>query len=156
NRHRNEQRRTQSRDHRTRFHAAFYRATFGHSLECRMHEGEEGGAALPRHRRSLPLYVGAGGVATAAHYAVTIGAVEGLSAPPVLASAGGFAVGAAVKYWLNYSVAFRSRAPHSQAMIRFAIALATLMALNTAIFAALQQGLGLHYLVAQVITTILL
>ena len=102
------------------------------------------------------MYVGAGGIATASHYAVTIAAVEGLAANPVAASAAGFATGAAVKYWLNYSVAFRSRARHSHAAMRFVIALGILMAMNTVIFAALQRGLGMHYLLAQAITTILL
>ena len=110
----------------------------------------------PRHRRSLPIYVGAGGVATASHYAVTIAAVELLAVAPLAASAMGFAVGAAIKYWLNYSVAFQSRARHSHTMVRFAAALAAMMALNTLIFAALQGGLKLHYLLAQAITTLLL
>ncbi len=117
-----------------------------------MHEAE----AAPRHRYSVPAYVGAGGVATAAHYAVTIVAVELLGVVPIAASAAGFATGAVVKYWLNYSVAFRSSARHAGAMARFAFALAALMALNTLLFAAFQRGLGLHYLVAQALTTILL
>lgn len=110
----------------------------------------------PGHRRSLPVYVGAGGVATASHYAVTIAAVEGLSVAPLAASMLGFATGAAVKYWLNYSVAFRSRSSHARAMSRFVVALAMLFALNAAIFALLQRHLGLHYMIAQAITTILL
>jgi putative flippase GtrA len=109
-----------------------------------------------RHRRGLPLYIGAGGVATASHYAVTIGCVEALDVMPVIASALGFAVGSVVKYWLNYTVAFRSRAPHGAALARFVAMLAALMAMNTLIFAALQQGLGLHYALAQAITTVLL
>src|SRR5438876_654328 len=75
---------------------------------------------------------------------------------PIAASAAGFATGATVKYWLNYSVAFRSNARHSSAMARFAVALAALMVLNTLLFAVFQRGLGLHYLVAQALTTILL
>src|SRR5579859_6601945 len=110
----------------------------------------------PRHRRSLPMYVGAGGIATASHYAVTIAAVEGLAANPVAASAAGFATGAAVKYWLNYSMAFQSRARHAHAAARFVVALGVLMAVNTLVFAVLQRGLGMHYLLAQAITTILL
>jgi putative flippase GtrA len=43
--------------------------------------------AAPRHRYSLPAYVGAGGVATAAHYAVTIVAVEMFGVAPIAASA---------------------------------------------------------------------
>lgn len=112
-----------------------------------MREGE------PGHRRALPAYIGAGGIATASHYAVTVVAVEALGWVPVAASFAGFAVGAAIKYWLNRTVAFRSRARHAIAMRRFAIALAALMALNTLLFALLQRGLGLHYLVAQVLTT---
>src|SRR5438067_9539818 len=95
----------------------------------------------PRHRRSLPIYVGAGGVATASHYAVTIAAVEGLGVAPITASAAGFATGAAVKYWLNYFMAFQSRARHKQAMLRFVVTLLILMALNTLLFAALQKGM---------------
>jgi len=107
-------------------------------------------------RRSLPLYVGAGGIATASHYAVTTAAVELAHWRPILASIAGFAVGAVVKYWLNYSVAFRSTARHSVASLRFAVALALLFALNAAVFAVLNEGLKLHYLVAQVATTIIL
>jgi putative flippase GtrA len=109
-----------------------------------------------RHRRSFPIYVGAGGVATASHYAVTIAAVEALSMAPLAASALGFSVGAAVKYWLNYSMAFRSRARHRRAMARFAVALGAMLALNTLLFALLQGGLGLHYVLAQALTTVLL
>jgi len=109
-----------------------------------------------RHRRALPVYVGSGGVATASHYAVTVAAVEVFSVAPIVASVLGFATGAAIKYWLNYSMAFRSRARHTRAMVRYAIALAVLMALNTLVFAFFQRGLAMHYLLAQAITTILL
>lgn len=107
-------------------------------------------------RRSLPLYVGAGGIATAGHYAVTTAAVEAAHLRPILASVAGFAVGALVKYWLNYSVAFRSTARHSVASVRFAIALGVLFALNAIIFAMLNEGLKLHYLIAQIATTLVL
>jgi putative flippase GtrA len=112
--------------------------------------------SAPGHRRSVPMYVGAGGIATACHYAATIASVELLGIPPLAASAGGFAVGAVVKYWLNYSVAFRSQASHRSASPRFAVALALLMAANTVLFGLLQGGLGLHYILAQVLTTALL
>lgn len=102
------------------------------------------------------MYVGSGGVATASHYAVTAAAVELLAVPPIPASAMGFMTGAAIKYWLNYSVAFRSRARHSHAAARYAFALAAMLGLNTLVFGLFQQGLGLHYLLAQAITTIVL
>jgi putative flippase GtrA len=113
-------------------------------------------APMPGHHYSVPMYIGAGGIATASHYAVTIAAVELLGAPPLAASAGGFAVGAAVKYFLNYFVAFRSGERHGVALPRFALTLAALFALNAGIFTLFQQVVGLHYMVAQVLTTILL
>ena len=109
-----------------------------------------------RHRRSLPVYVGSGGIATASHYAVMIVAAELLSVPPIPASAIGFTAGAAIKYWLNYSVAFRSRARHHHAMARYVLALAAMLGLNTLLFGLFERGLGVQYLLAQAITTILL
>lgn len=107
-------------------------------------------------RHSFPLYVGSGGVATLSHYLVTIAAVELGAIRPVVASAAGFAVGAVVKYWLNYHYAFRSRAAHLPALVRFAVTLAILFVLNGLIFWILNERLGVYYLVAQVITTIVL
>jgi putative flippase GtrA len=113
-------------------------------------------AALPRHSRSLPFYVGAGGIATASHYATTIAAVEALSIEPIAATTIGFAIGAAAKYWLNYTAVFRSRARHTRAIVRFAITLGAMIALNALVFRAFEHGLGLHYILAQAITTVLL
>jgi putative flippase GtrA len=113
-------------------------------------------AHAPRHRRSLPVYIGSGFLAVAGHYAVTIAAVEGLAAPPLAASAAGFCVGAVIKYLCNYFLAFRSDARHATALARFAVMLGVMFGLNALCFASLQQGLGLHYLVAQLLTTGLL
>lgn len=87
---------------------------------------------------------------------VTIAAVEVLSVPPIVASAIGFTTGAAIKYWLNYSVAFRSRALHRHAMARYVLALAAMLALNTLVFGLLEGKLGVQYMLAQVITTVAL
>ena len=110
----------------------------------------------PRHRYSIPMYIGAGGFATASHYATTIAAVELGGIVPLAASALGFGVGALVKYALNYFVAFRSAAPHSAAVPRFVVIVAVMFALNAAFFMVFHQWLGLHYMVAQVLTTIML
>ena len=111
---------------------------------------------MPRHRYSIPMYIGAGGIATASHYATTIALVELFAVLPLVASASGFAVGAAVKYVLNHRVVFRSAERHDAALPRFAVMLGVMFLLNAACFAALHQGAGLHYMVAQVMTTILL
>jgi putative flippase GtrA len=110
----------------------------------------------PGHRIALPIYVGAGFVSVAGHYATTIAAVELLQVPPLAASAAGFVVGATIKYFLNYFIAFRSDAKHSAALAKFLVVIAVLFAFNALFFALLQQGLGLHYIVAQVLTTGLL
>jgi putative flippase GtrA len=83
-------------------------------------------------------------------------AVEVFGLWPLAATMGGFALGAAVKYWLNYFVTFRSAEPHPVTMARFMAYELIMLALNTACFAALYQWLGLHYMIAQVLTTILL
>lgn len=120
-------------------------------------EAESAPAPIPvRHRRSFPLYVGSGGVATASHYVVTIAAVEAFGVAPIVATMLGFATGSVVKYGLNYSLAFQSRVRHTRAVVRFTIALAALFAANTLLFALLQSGMGMHYIVAQAITTIAL
>ena len=111
---------------------------------------------MPRHRYSVPMYIGAGGIATGCHYATTIAAVELLGVRAVIASAAGFALGALVKYCLNYFVAFRSAERHAAAMPRFVALVAIMLGINTAVFALLNEGAGLHYMVAQVLTTILL
>ena len=111
---------------------------------------------MPSHRYSVPMYVGAGGIATGCHYVTTIVAVELGGVAPVMASAGGFVVGAIVKYCLNYFVAFRSEERHGAAVPRFVAMLVILFVLNTLFFAALNQAAGLHYMLAQVLTTGLL
>ena len=111
---------------------------------------------LPGHGYSVPMYLGAGGIATASHYATTGIAVEFFGVAPLAASAGGFAVGAIVKYYLNYFVAFRSAERHTVAMTRFAAILAILFVLNALCFSLLHQVAGLHYALAQVLTTGLL
>ncbi len=102
------------------------------------------------------LYCIAGGFATASHYATTVLAVEVGGVLPLFASMLGFAVGANVKYALNYFFTFRSTAAHGPATVRFGGLLAILFVLNAAIFYALNDLAGLHYALAQVIATIAL
>lgn len=81
---------------------------------------------LPSHRYSIPMYLVAGGIATASHYVTTIAAVEGFAVVPLAASIMGFCVGSL---------------------------LATLFAGNAAFFALFHDVAGLHYMLAQVLTT---
>jgi len=113
-------------------------------------------AVLRVVRHSLLLYIGAGGIATASHYFVTALLVESANVRPLLGSIVGFGVGAVVKYWLNYSVAFRSTARHATTSARFVVSLALLLGMNALVFAGLNEWLRIHYLVAQIATTIIL
>ena len=91
-----------------------------------------------------------------AHYGTLIALTEGLRVDPVLASACGFVAGGLTNYALNYRFTFRSEKAHAAALPQFfAVALVGLV-LNTALMALLVNGLAVHYLPAQIATTILL
>jgi alpha-1,2-mannosyltransferase len=93
-----------------------------------------------------------GATGTAAHYATLIAAVS-LGLGPVIASAIGCTVGATVNYVLNYHVTFRSRLAHRHSAPRFALIAVASLLLNTLLMAVGVLGLGLHYLVAQIVAT---
>lgn len=107
----------------------------------------------PGHRRSFVLYVVSGVASVATHYAFTIAAVELVAWRPLFATSVGFLVGAVTKYLMNYFLAFESEEPHAAAIPRFGVMILSLFAANAAIFWALHEEAGLHYMVAQVITT---
>ena len=102
------------------------------------------------------MYVVSGFASVATHYAFAIFAVEVLGWRALLATSAGFMAGAITKYLMNYFLAFASEAPHRHAVPRFAVMLASLFCANAAIFWALHDQGGLHYMAAQVITTGLL
>jgi putative flippase GtrA len=112
--------------------------------------------AAPSHLYSVPAYVVAGGIATGAHYATTIASVELAEITPLAGSCMGFCIGALVKYALNYSIAFRSEHGHAATGARFVAVLALMFAGNAAVFWVLNTQLGLNYVIAQVITTVVL
>ena len=101
-------------------------------------------------------YIVAGGLATAAHYAVLIALVELLVLPAAPSAAFGALCGAGVSYFLNRRMAFSgSSSAHVQALPRF-IAIALLGALVNGVLVWLGvQQLGWHYLLAQALATIL-
>ena len=107
----------------------------------------------PGHRRSFVMYIVSGVASVATHYAFTIAAVELLGWRALIATSVGFMVGAVTKYFMNYFLAFASEEPHLQAIPRFTVMLLTLFAANGAIFWALHDHYGLHYMLAQVVTT---
>jgi len=98
-------------------------------------------------------FSGVGVIGTLAHYLTLIAMVEIISVGPILSSMLGFAVGALVNYFLNYHVTFKSAKSHREAMPKFfAVALVGL-ALNGVIMSVATESFGLHYLLAQVVST---
>ncbi|MGH8750099.1 MAG: GtrA family protein [Burkholderiales bacterium] len=113
---------------------------------------------LPESRQTIAWpdqflrFAGAGVFGTAAHYLVLLILVELAAANPVTASFLGFLCGALVNYTLSRRYIFESAAPHRQALIKFLGVALVGLALNTLIMSA-GVGLGLHYLLAQIIAT---
>jgi dolichyl-phosphate beta-glucosyltransferase len=117
---------------------------------------------LPNDKRrviallSAPIlrYVGAGAVGTLVHYCVLAVCVELLHISPPLGALFGALCGAAVNYLLNYHVTFASTALHRHTLPRFAAVAAFLAAVNTAGMWLATRHYHLHWLVAQIVCTI--
>lgn len=95
-----------------------------------------------------------GGLATALQYLILIALVQLGSADVVMASSIGFAISAIFNYLLNRRMTFRSSRAHTQALPRFMVVACTGLILNALCLSLLHDQVGLHYLIAQVIATI--
>lgn len=62
-----------------------------------------------------------GALSALMQFSILIALVEFFAIHPVWASALGYLAGAFINYWLNHYFAFKSRAPHRQALFRFSI-----------------------------------
>lgn len=101
-------------------------------------------------------YTLAGGVATAAHYAVLLVLVEALGLPPAFAAAIGALCGAAVAYLANRRFTFtESKVGHARALPRFLLVAVVGAGLNGLIVWFGNSVLGWHYLFAQALATLL-
>jgi len=99
-------------------------------------------------------YAGAGVIGTAAHYAVLVTLVQVAQTGAVAASTAGAIVGAGINYFLNHRFTFASEQSHRRALPRFAAVAAAGVVLNALVLAAVLALAGSHYLVAQVIATL--
>jgi putative flippase GtrA len=95
-----------------------------------------------------------GGLATALHYAILVVLVEGPRWPPVVASSVGFAISALGNYLLNRRFTFRSQRRHVEAAPRFAVVAVVGFWINAGVMWLAFHAAGLHYLVAQVVATL--
>jgi putative flippase GtrA len=101
-------------------------------------------------------YIVAGGLATAVHYAALIALVEFSSLSAAPAAAIGALSGAVVAYLLNRRKTFAdSSAGHAHALPRFMVIALLGAILNGALVWLGSQQFGWHYLVAQMLATVL-
>jgi len=100
-------------------------------------------------------FVLVGGIGTGAHYIVLIVLVSGLHINPVMGSTAGFITGMIINYLLNRRYTFFSRRAHSEAFWRFVAVAFVGMIINSTAMAVFNMGLGMHYLAAQVLATVL-
>ena len=114
-----------------------------------------GGAAVPRLSVRFLVFAACGAVGTLGHYATMIALVQGARVPPVAASVAGFLVGMVINYVLNYRITFKSTKRHREAATKFFVVAGCGLTLNTALMHALAGVVGLHYLLAQALTTAL-
>ena len=98
-------------------------------------------------------YAAVGTVATAVHYAILIGMVEAGWLAPQRAAALGAWVGAQVAFAGNAAFTFRGRGASFVAWLRFQVTAVIGAVLSFALVAA-GTALGVHYLLAQVVATL--
>lgn len=110
---------------------------------------------LARIRHFL-LFAALGAVGTLVQYTVLVALVQGLGVQAVLASTLGFLSGGVVNYSLARTIAFRSSKPHHEAATKFFLIAGVGLCLNALLMTGFTGGLGLPYLLAQVLTTGLL
>ena len=92
---------------------------------------------------------------TALHYLVLFVLVSIFSLPTIFASTCGAMAGAVTIYFLNYFLVFKSVRRHREALARFFIVVVLGIFLNGIILNFLVSILDWHYLILQIITTII-
>lgn len=101
-------------------------------------------------------FAGVGVVGTAAHYALLILLVETIAANEVAGSTAGATLGALVNYVLNRRYTFESKKRHREALTKFLIVATLGLLLNACFMFVLVELMTLHYLLGQVISTMLI
>ena len=96
-----------------------------------------------------------GGFSTVLQYLILVLLVRVAGTDPVVASSAGYVLSAMANYDLNYRLTFRSRVRYFGGMFRFALVAATGLVLNGLVMAAGTKLFGIHYLIAQVVATVI-
>jgi putative flippase GtrA len=105
--------------------------------------------------RQFAAYIFVGAAATSVHYAILIGLVELGGFRPVPATLCGYLVGGVIGYLLNRRHTFASDRPHAEAAWRFGLVTFVGFCITYVLMTLFVVRMGLPYLPAQVVTTIL-
>jgi len=105
--------------------------------------------------RQFVIFSMMGAIGTAGHYLTLILLVELLRIDPSLATTAGFIVGALINYILNYHITFKSDKSHREALIKFLLIAAIGAVINTFIMYLGSNFLQYHYLLVQIIATLI-
>lgn len=100
-------------------------------------------------------YIIAGGIGTLVHYILLTLTVELLAMPIASSTTLGFTAGAVVNYQLNSRFTFRDSSHASFAFGRFLLIAVLGMFLNLAVVVMMIKHTAAHYLVAQLLATVL-
>ncbi len=103
--------------------------------------------------RQFSMFVVVGVAAAVVHYGLLIALVEIRGVRPVPATLAGYVAGGVVSYVLNRRHTYRSDRPHEEAGWRFAVVAGVGFVLTSVFMYLLHDLAGLHYLLAQVLTT---
>jgi putative flippase GtrA len=103
--------------------------------------------------RQIAAFAGVGVVAAVVHYGLLIGLFELAGVAAVPATLVGYVGGGIVSYVLNRRHTYASARPHAEAGWRFAAVAGVGFGLTWLCMALLHGRLGLHYLLAQALTT---
>ena len=99
-------------------------------------------------------YTGAGGIGTVCHFLVLTLSVEFLALKPSIGTVVGALAGASVNYWLNYHLTFSSNQQHRQTLPRFLAVAALGVGLSAITMELVAVEAGQHYLVGQIVATL--
>ncbi len=105
--------------------------------------------------KQFSLFTLVGAVGSVAHYLLLIVLVELADSDAVITSMAGALLGAIINYLLNHRYTFRSDRRHREALPRFLAVAAVGFALNALLMWLGVDVAGLHYLLAQVLATVL-
>ena len=105
--------------------------------------------------RQFARYTGVGVISAIGHYGLLIALVQGLGVEPVRASVAGAVLGAWINYALHYRFTFRSNKRHRESLTKFAMVAAVGLAINTFLMWLGVDVIGIHYLLSQVLATVL-